>query len=138
MNFAEAIAFCALMVGLICFAGIMLEAHNRRLKNRERELELKVRLAEAEFYQHPLAGVMRLEMHAPEDADFVPRAVRDIADLSGTLLSKLASQPHKDGRAPQNLVPTAALEQEMSLRLGNSEMVTRRIRAHLAARSAVA
>ncbi|MFC6591326.1 DNA double-strand break repair nuclease NurA [Deinococcus lacus] len=72
---------------------------------REQRFTWFVRLAEAEFYQHPLAGVMRLEMHAPEDADFVPRAVRDIADLSGTLLSKLASQPHKDGRAPRTWCP---------------------------------
>ncbi|RTR30822.1 DNA double-strand break repair nuclease NurA [Deinococcus radiophilus] len=99
---------------------------------REQRFTWYVRLADARFYEHPLAGVMRLEMHAPEDADFVPRAVRDIADLSGTLLRCLGSQPHKDGRAPQNLVPTAALEQEMSRRLGNAELVTRRIRAHLA------
>ncbi|ADY26367.1 NurA domain-containing protein [Deinococcus proteolyticus MRP] len=99
---------------------------------REQRFTWFVRLASAEFYQHPLAGVMRLEMHAPEDVDFVPRAVRDIADLSGTLLCRLGSVPHKDGRAPQNLVPTAALEQEMGRRLGNAELVTRRIRAHLA------
>lgn len=48
MNFAEAVAFCALMLFLICFAGIMLDGYGRRLKSRERELELKVRLAEAE------------------------------------------------------------------------------------------
>ncbi|WP_261664072.1 DNA double-strand break repair nuclease NurA [Deinococcus sp. Marseille-Q6407] len=107
-----------------------------RQTGREQRFTWFVRLAEAEFYQHPLAGVMRLEMHAPEDVDFVPRAVRDIADLSGTLLCRLGSQPHKDGRAPQNLVPTAALEQEMSRRLGNAELVTRRIRAHLAAQHA--
>lgn len=60
MNIAEAIAFCALMVGLISVAGILLEAHNRRLKNRERELELKVRLAEAEA-QERVAGLPRVE-----------------------------------------------------------------------------
>ncbi len=102
---------------------------------REQRFTWFIRLAEAQFYQHPLAGVMRLEMHAPEDADFVPSAVRDIADLSGTLLRRLASQPHKDSRAPQNLVPTTALEQEMGRRLGHQDMVTRRIRTHLAART---
>lgn len=48
MGFPEAVAFCALVIGLISFAGILLDAHNRRLKHREKELELQVRLAEAQ------------------------------------------------------------------------------------------
>lgn len=99
---------------------------------REQRFTWYVRLSDAPPYQHPFAGIMRLEMHAPEDVDFVPRAVRDIADLSGTLLTRLGSQTHKDNRAPQNLVPTAALEQAMSRAMGSSELVTRRIRQHLA------
>ncbi|MDL2344521.1 DNA double-strand break repair nuclease NurA [Deinococcus sp. MIMF12] len=101
-------------------------------EGREQRFTWYVRLCDAPFYQHPLAGVMRLEMHAPEDTDFVPRGVQDIADLSGALLCRLASQPHKDPRAPQNLIPTAALEQAMGRAMGSPEMVTRRIRAHLA------
>ncbi len=99
---------------------------------REQRFTWYVRLSEPPFYQHPLAGVMRLEMHAPEDVDFVPRAVLDAANLSGTLLGRLASAPHKDARAPQNLIPTAALEQAMSRAMGSQELVTRRIRSHLA------
>lgn len=60
MNFAEAVAFCGLMIGLISIAGILLEAHNRKLKNRERELELKVRLAEADM-QSRIAGLPQVE-----------------------------------------------------------------------------
>lgn len=48
MSFADAVAFCGLMVAIICVAGILLEMHNRRLKHREKKLELEVRLAEAE------------------------------------------------------------------------------------------
>ncbi|HCF25510.1 MULTISPECIES: hypothetical protein [unclassified Novosphingobium] len=48
MGFPEAVAFCALVVGLISISGILLDAHNRRLKHREKELELQVRLAEAQ------------------------------------------------------------------------------------------
>ncbi|GBF05038.1 NurA domain-containing protein [Deinococcus aerius] len=99
---------------------------------REQRFTWYVRLCDPPFYQHPLAGVMRLEMHAPEDVDFVPRGVQDIADLSGALLCRLASKAHKDPRAPQNLIPTAALEQAMTRAMGSSELVTRRIRAHLA------
>lgn len=48
MSIADAIAFCGLMVAIICVAGILLDMHNRRLKHREKKLELEVRLAEAE------------------------------------------------------------------------------------------
>jgi hypothetical protein len=47
MNIAEAIAFSALMVGLIAGAGIWLDAYKHRLSNRARELELQARMAEA-------------------------------------------------------------------------------------------
>lgn len=91
-----------------------------------------VRLSEATFYQHPMSGVMRLEMYAPDEADFLPPIVRKVAQLSGTLLRRLASKAHKDPRAPQNLIPTAALEQAMSRAMGSQDLVTRRIRGHLA------
>lgn len=91
-----------------------------------------VRLCEAEFYQHPMSGVMRLEMYAPEESDFLPPIVREVAGVSGTLLCRLASHQHKDPRAPQNLIPTAALEQAMSRAMGSAELVTRRLRAHIA------
>jgi hypothetical protein len=48
MTGADAFAFSALIVGLICGAGIWLGAYQTRLKNRERELELRARIAEAE------------------------------------------------------------------------------------------
>ncbi|RJF73634.1 nuclease [Deinococcus cavernae] len=101
-------------------------------RGREQRFTWYVRLCDAPFYQHPLAGVMRLEMHAPEDTDFVPRAVIDAANLSGALLTRLGSQLHKDARAPQNLIPTAALEHAMTRAMGSHELVTRRIRTHLA------
>jgi hypothetical protein len=48
MNIADAIAFGALICGLISGAGMWLSAYQSRLKNRERELELRARIAEAE------------------------------------------------------------------------------------------
>lgn len=60
MSIAETIAFCGLMVAIICVSGILLEVHNRRLKNRERELELKVRMIEAEGRSRA-AGVPQVE-----------------------------------------------------------------------------
>lgn len=97
-----------------------------------------VRLCEAAFYQHPMAGVMRLEMFAPDDPSFLPPIVRQVANLSGTLLMRLGSHAHKDPRAPQNLIPTAALEQAMGRSMGSADLVTRRIRAHIAGLQGVA
>lgn len=92
-----------------------------------------VRLCEAPLHLHPLAGVMRLEMYAPDESDFLPPIVRAVANVSGTLLCRLGSLPHKDARAPQNLIPTAALEQAMGRALGDSRLIERRIRAHITA-----
>ncbi|PYE56260.1 DNA double-strand break repair nuclease NurA [Deinococcus yavapaiensis] len=97
-----------------------------------------VRLCEAEFYQHPYAGVMRLEMHAPFEPDFLPPIVKAIADLSGSLLCRLGSKSFKDPRAPQNLIPTRALEQAMGRAMGDQSLVMRRIRAHIGAELGVA
>ncbi|WP_345450654.1 DNA double-strand break repair nuclease NurA [Deinococcus aluminii] len=91
-----------------------------------------VRLCEAAFYQHPMSGVMRLEMYAPDEPDFLPPIVREVANISGNLLCRLASKAHKDPRAPQNLIPTAALESAMTRAMGSAELVTRRLRAHIA------
>lgn len=91
-----------------------------------------VRLCDAAFYQHPMSGVLRLEMYAPDESDFLPPIVREVANVSGTLLCRLASQPHKDPRAPQNLIPTAALESAMTRAMGSADLVTRRLRAHIA------
>lgn len=107
--------------------------HMRYANGRVTRFIWYVRLSRAEFYQHPMSGVMRLEMYAPDEPDFLPPIVRQVANLSGTLLLKLGSKPHKDPRAPQNLIPTAALEQAMNRSMGSPELVTRRIRAHIAA-----
>lgn len=60
MSMADAIAFCGLMVAIIAVAGILLDMHNRRLKHREKKLELEVRLAEAEGRSRE-AGVPLME-----------------------------------------------------------------------------
>ena len=61
MNFPEAIAFCALAVLLIVFAGIWLSAYEGRMKHRHKKLELEVRLAEAGTAQKSDTEVARLE-----------------------------------------------------------------------------
>lgn len=78
----------------------------------------------------PWAGVVRLEC----SADLPLPEVRRLASLSALLLPPLASSPHKDPRAPQNLVPIGGLERELRRRLGDQQLLFRSLRA--AARAA--
>ena len=87
-----------------------------------------VRLCDPLPYQPQGAGLVRLEMTAPEDFERIPRVVKKVADFSPALLGRLSSVAHKDRRAPQNLIPTGALERELSRRLGDPALIARRIR----------
>ena len=73
----------------------------------------------------PWSGVVRLEC----SADLPVPEVRRLADLSALLLPPLASSPHKDPRAPQNLVPIGGLERELRRRLGDQQILYRSLRA---------
>ncbi len=82
---------------------------------------------------HSWTGVVRCEVAA---AVGLARA-RLLADRTAALLPAVGSQPHVDPRAPQNLVPIAALERELRRRLGDPAFVHRQLQA-AAARQAVA
>jgi hypothetical protein len=70
---------------------------------------------------HAWSGVVRCEVaHAIGDAQTV-----ELADLSAALLPRLASEPYRDPRAPQNLVPIAGLERELRRRLGAAPLIHR-------------
>jgi hypothetical protein len=73
----------------------------------------------------PWAGVVRLEC----SADLPLPEVRRLASLSARLLPPLASSPHKDPRAPQNLVPIGGLERELRRRLGDQHLLFRSLAA---------
>jgi len=77
----------------------------------------------------PWAGVVRLEC----SADLMLPEVRRLANLSALLLPPLASSPHKDPRAPQNLVPIGGLERELRRRLGDQQLLYRSLRSAAAA-----
>ncbi len=80
----------------------------------------------------PWSGVVRLEC----SAELPPADVKRLADLTARLIPPLASAPHKDPRAPQNLVPIGGLERELRHRLGDQQLLYRALRA--AAKSPVA
>jgi hypothetical protein len=73
----------------------------------------------------PWSGVVRLEC----SADLPPAAVTALADLTARVLPPLASVPHKDPRAPQNLVPIGGLERDLRRRLGDQQLLYRGLRA---------
>ena len=73
----------------------------------------------------PWSGVVRLEC----SADLPVPEIKRLADLSARLLPQLASSPHKDPRAPQNLVPIGGLERELRRRLGDQLLLYRSLRA---------
>jgi hypothetical protein len=73
----------------------------------------------------PWAGVVRCEASgALPVADVVA-----VADAATAVLPRYASEPHKDGRAPQNLHPIAGLERALRHRLGDAGVVYRALRS---------
>ena len=73
----------------------------------------------------PWSGVVRIEC----SADLPAAEVTHLADLTARILPPLASAPHKDPRAPQNLVPIGGLERELRRRLGDQQLLYRALRA---------
>ena len=55
-----------------------------------------------------------------------------VADRSASVLPLVASEPHIDPRAPQNLVPIAALERDLRHRMGDAGLAYRELRAAIA------
>jgi hypothetical protein len=77
----------------------------------------------------PWAGVVRLEC----SADLAVEEAVALADVTASVLPALASVPHKDPRAPQNLVPIGGLERQLKHRLGDAGLLYRSLRGSLAA-----
>jgi hypothetical protein len=73
----------------------------------------------------PWSGVVRLEC----SADLGRKDVTRLADLTALTLPSFASAPHKDPRAPQNLVPIGGLERQLKHRLGDERLLYRALRA---------
>jgi hypothetical protein len=73
----------------------------------------------------PWSGVVRIEC----SAELPPVEVMQLANLTARLLPALGSSPHKDPRAPQNLIPIGGLERELRHRLGDQQLLYRALRA---------
>jgi hypothetical protein len=58
-----------------------------------------------------------------------------MADRSAAVLPLVASEAHIDPRAPQNLVPIAALERDLRHRMGDRGLVYRALREAVMSRA---
>ena len=74
---------------------------------------------------HAWTGIARAEVSSHLDLATAQR----MADRVTAVLPAVASEPHIDPRAPQNLVPIAALERELRRRMGDPAFVYRELRA---------
>ena len=81
---------------------------------------------------HSWTGIVRCEAsaHLPLSEVVV------LADRSAALLPVVASEPHLDPRAPQNLIPIGALERQLRHRMGDAGLVYRALREAVAERRA--
>jgi hypothetical protein len=73
----------------------------------------------------PWSAIVRLEC----SADLPDDHATALADVTARVLPRLASSPHKDPRAPQNLVPIGGLERQLRHRLGDAGLLYRSLRA---------
>jgi hypothetical protein len=86
-----------------------------------------LRLAKARALDYGVAGIIRLEVRTGVGID---EAVKS-AKMSASCLPAFASDPARDPRSPQNLVPVGALEQELRRRLGDAMVIRRGIERRL-------
>ena len=81
-----------------------------------------VRLSEAAFYQHPMSGVMRLEMYAPDEPDFLLPIVKQVANLSGNLLLRLAATPTRTPAPGKTRFPRPRWNRRYGRSMGSAEL----------------
>ncbi|HEV7649473.1 MAG TPA: hypothetical protein VGP26_15075 [Actinophytocola sp.] len=77
----------------------------------------------------PWSAIVRLEC----SAELSTPDATTLADITARVLPRLASAPHKDPRAPQNLVPIGGLERQLRHRLGDAALLYRSLRSAMAA-----
>jgi len=110
-----------------------------KLRTGERTPILRRRRSAREFYswfvclraprahEFSLSGVVMLEMDTSNAIASVQRA----ADFTACALPRFASDPMRDPRAPQNLLPVGELERQLRRRLGDPALIQRAIRREL-------
>ena len=95
-------------------------------EGRYRRCSWYVRLADRNG-GHSWTAIVRCEASAALGLE----TVAGLADRSAAVLPLVASEGHIDPRAPQNLVPIAALERDLKHRMGDAGLVLRALRTAL-------
>lgn len=72
-------------------------------------------------------GIARLEVSAELELEHA----MGLADISAVVIPIAAPPLYMDPRAPQNLVPIAALERELRRGLGDPELLNRKLKVAL-------
>jgi uncharacterized protein len=85
-----------------------------------------LRLRDPRPWFYSLAGMVRIQAYGT-----VLCEVLELANWTCHTLPKFASKQHQDPRAPQQLLPIRALESELKRRMGNPQIIRRRITEHL-------
>ena len=96
-------------------------------QGRYRHYEWVLRLRDPSPWYYSLAGTVRLQVAVPDGENGLTERVARLADWSCVMLPGFSSQAHQDPRAPQQLLPVRALEAELKRRMGNSQILRRRI-----------
>jgi hypothetical protein len=94
---------------------------------REPRYSWYLRLGAGRVIDSALTGLVRLECPSGPGLD----VARGLADLSARELPRFASDPTRDPRAPQNLLPIGALEARLKHLLGDHAVIRRAIEARL-------
>jgi hypothetical protein len=82
-----------------------------------------LRIGKRRDFDHELTGIVRLEVRATAGI----ASATHLAGMSAAVLVEFASLAVRDPRAPQNLVPIGALEQELRRRMGDPLLIRRGI-----------
>jgi uncharacterized protein len=86
-----------------------------------------VRLTNPLPTEHPYAGLIRIEIRAAVGLE----TTLNLANFTSQELPKFASSRIRDPRAPQNLLPIGALEDELKRRLGDALLIQRGIQQRI-------
>ena len=87
-----------------------------------------LRLRDPRPWFYSLAGMVRIQAYGEHINDLT-----ELANWTCINLPKFASKQHQDPRAPQQLLPIRALEQELKRQMGNPQIIRRRITHYLSA-----
>ena len=85
-----------------------------------------LRLRDPRPWFYSLAGMVRIQAYGEILSDVI-----ELANWTCLNLPKFASKQHQDPRAPQQLLPIRALEHELKRRMGNPQIIRRRITEYL-------